>query len=230
MTEFAARVKLRRGLRQAFIRSCGRCRGGCAAGSRVRVRLNLQVVRGPRITRSLPAADPGLGPLVAWCWPRAFTGHDVDDPESDLFGALLETITDRWRRGGRRRGRPRRALDEGRARSRPRRRPLRRRDGAPRRPAPVRATATPDLRTRPRVGHCARPPLARPRGVRSGACHRSVTPPLSQHLRQARRAPALEGREGAPAAGDRLRGRQGPAAARQARRARGVSAGSASIP
>ena len=90
VTEFAARVKLRRGLRQAFIRSVTLPRRA-RRGQRVRATLHLQVVRGPRITRRfrlrLPSSlKPGRRRI-------AFTGHDVDDPESDLFGALVETIT-----------------------------------------------------------------------------------------------------------------------------------------
>ena len=57
VTEFAARVKLRRGLRQAFIRSVTMPRR-VRRGQRVRVRLNLQVVRGPRITRSFRLRIP----------------------------------------------------------------------------------------------------------------------------------------------------------------------------
>ncbi|HYI17600.1 MAG TPA: hypothetical protein VD836_02775 [Solirubrobacteraceae bacterium] len=90
VTEFAARVKLRRGLRQAFIRSVTVPRR-VRRGQRVRVRLNLQVVRGPRITRSFRLRIPGS--VRSGRRRLAFTGHDVDDPESDLFGALLETIT-----------------------------------------------------------------------------------------------------------------------------------------
>ena len=90
MTEFAARVKLRRGLRQAFIRSVTMPRR-VRRGQRVRVRLNLQVVRGPRITRSFRLRIPGS--VRSGRRRLAFTGHDVDDPESDLFGALVETIT-----------------------------------------------------------------------------------------------------------------------------------------
>jgi hypothetical protein len=57
----------------------------------VRARLNLQVVRGPRITRAFPlripsALAPGRRRLV-------FVGKDVDDPDADLFGALLDTFT-----------------------------------------------------------------------------------------------------------------------------------------
>jgi hypothetical protein len=60
-------------------------------GQRARVRLHLQVVRGPHITRSfrlrIPhSMRPGRRRL-------AFLGRDLDDPDSDLFGALIETIT-----------------------------------------------------------------------------------------------------------------------------------------
>jgi hypothetical protein len=90
VTEFAARVKLSRGLRQAFIRSVTLPRV-VHRGRRARARLNLQVVRGPRITRSfrlrIPnALQPGRRRLL-------FSGQDVDDPNSDVFGALVDTIT-----------------------------------------------------------------------------------------------------------------------------------------
>jgi hypothetical protein len=90
VTEFSARVTLRRGLRQAFIRSV-RLPRRVRRGQRVRVRLHLQVVRGAHITRSfrlrIPTSmRPGRRDL-------SFRGRDVDDPESDLFGALVDTIT-----------------------------------------------------------------------------------------------------------------------------------------
>jgi hypothetical protein len=90
VTELSARVKLRRGLRQAFIRSVKMPRR-VRAGRRVRVRLGLQVVRGPRITRSFRLRVPGS--LRAGRRRLSFVGRDVDDPESDLFSALVETIT-----------------------------------------------------------------------------------------------------------------------------------------
>ena len=90
VTEFSARVKLRRGLRQAFIRSVSMPRR-VRRGQRVRVRLGLQVVRGPKITRSFRMRIPGS--MRPGRRQVSFLGHDVDDPESDLFGALIETIT-----------------------------------------------------------------------------------------------------------------------------------------
>ena len=89
VTEFAARVRLRRGLRQAFIRSVTLPRR-VRRGQRVRATLHLKVVRGPSITRRfrlrIPRSmRPGRREL-------AFVGRDVDDPDSDLFGALIETI------------------------------------------------------------------------------------------------------------------------------------------
>ena len=90
VTEFAARVKLRRGLNQAFIRSVELPRR-VRPGRRVRARLDLQMVRGPRVTRSFSLRIPGS--LRGGRRRIAFTGTDVDDPESDLFGALVETIT-----------------------------------------------------------------------------------------------------------------------------------------
>src|SRR4051794_3525051 len=90
VTEFAARVKLSRGLRQAFIRSVTLPRV-VHRGRRVRARLNLQVVRGPRITRSFRLRIPNA--LKPGKRRLAFSGQDVDDPDSDLFGALVDTIT-----------------------------------------------------------------------------------------------------------------------------------------
>ena len=56
----------------------------------MRAKLHLQVVRGPRITRTFRLHIPsgvGRGRLLT------FVGRDVDDPDSDLFGALVDTIT-----------------------------------------------------------------------------------------------------------------------------------------
>jgi hypothetical protein len=83
-------VRLSRGLRQAFIRSVTLPRV-VRRGRRVRARLNLQVVRGPRITRSFSLRIPGS--LKPGRRRLAFAGADVDNPDSDLFGALVETIT-----------------------------------------------------------------------------------------------------------------------------------------
>jgi hypothetical protein len=90
VTEFAASVKLRRGLHQAFIRSVDLPRR-VRPGRRVRARLHLQVVRGPRITRSFRVRIPAG--LHRGERRLTFAGHDVDDPDSDLFGSLIETIT-----------------------------------------------------------------------------------------------------------------------------------------
>ena len=90
VTEFAARVKLHRGLRQAFIRSVTLPRH-VRRGHRVRARLNLQVVRGPRISRSFRLRIPTS--LRPGSRRLSLVGKDVDDPDSDLFGALVETIT-----------------------------------------------------------------------------------------------------------------------------------------
>src|SRR3954466_12685676 len=88
VTEFAARVKLGRGLRQAFIRSVTLPRV-VHRGRRVRARLNLQVARGPRITRSFRLRIPSS--LKPGRRRLAFTGKDVDDPDSDIFGAIVDT-------------------------------------------------------------------------------------------------------------------------------------------
>jgi hypothetical protein len=83
-------VTLRRGLRQAFIRSVSLPRR-VRRGQRVRVRLHLQVVRGRHITRSFRLRIPAS--MRSGRRHLSFRGRDVDDPESDLFGALVETIT-----------------------------------------------------------------------------------------------------------------------------------------
>jgi hypothetical protein len=57
VTEFAARVKLRRGLRQAFIRSVEMPRR-VRRGRLARVQLHLQLVRGPHIARSFRLRIP----------------------------------------------------------------------------------------------------------------------------------------------------------------------------
>jgi hypothetical protein len=90
VTEFAARVKLHRGLRQAFLRSVDLPRR-VRPGRRVRARLHLQIVRGPRITRSFRLRIPSS--LRRGRHRLTLVGHDVDDPDSDLFGALVDTIT-----------------------------------------------------------------------------------------------------------------------------------------
>jgi hypothetical protein len=56
----------------------------------VRARLHLKVVRGPRITRRVRLRIPsGLGRGRR---TLTFVGRDVDNPDSDLFGALVDTI------------------------------------------------------------------------------------------------------------------------------------------
>jgi hypothetical protein len=90
VTEFAARVKLRRGLHQAFLRRVELPRR-VRPGRRVRVKLHLKVVRGPKLTRSFRLRIPSG--LRRGHRRLTFVGRDVDDPDSDLFGALVETIT-----------------------------------------------------------------------------------------------------------------------------------------
>src|SRR5215207_9951573 len=89
VTEFAARVTLRRGLRQAYLRRVERPRR-VRPGRRVRARLHLQVVRGPKITRTFRLRIPSG--LKRGHRRLTFVGRDVDDPDSDLFGALVDTI------------------------------------------------------------------------------------------------------------------------------------------
>ena len=89
VTEFAARVKLRRGLRQAYLRRVELPRR-VRPGRRVRARMHLQVVRGPKITRTFRLRIPSG--LERGRRHLTFVGRDVDDPDSDLFGALVDTI------------------------------------------------------------------------------------------------------------------------------------------
>ena len=56
----------------------------------MRARLHLQVVRGPQITRSFRLRIPSG--LHRGRRHLTFVGRDVDDPDSDLFGALVDTI------------------------------------------------------------------------------------------------------------------------------------------
>src|SRR3954469_13771043 len=90
VTGFTAGVQLHRGLRQAFLRRVDLPRR-VRAGRRVRARFHLQVVRGPRVTRTARIRIPGG--LSRGRHRLTFTGHDVDDPDSDLFGALIDTFT-----------------------------------------------------------------------------------------------------------------------------------------
>jgi hypothetical protein len=83
-------VTLHRGLHQAFLRSVDLPRR-VRPGRRVRARFHLQVVRGPRITRTARVRIPRS--LSRGRHRLSFVGHDVDDPDSDLFGALIDTIT-----------------------------------------------------------------------------------------------------------------------------------------
>ena len=52
--------------------------------------MHLQVVRGPRITRRVRLRIPSG--LRGGHRRLTFLGRDVDDPDSDLFGALVDTI------------------------------------------------------------------------------------------------------------------------------------------
>ena len=90
VTEFAARVKLLRGQRQGFLRSVTLPRR-VRPGTRVRARLRMQIVRGPTLTRSFSLRIPsGLRPGTR---RLSFTGTDIDNPDSELFGSLVSTIT-----------------------------------------------------------------------------------------------------------------------------------------
>ena len=89
VTEFAARVTMHRGLRQAFLRRVELPRR-VRPGRRVRARLHLKVVRGPKITRTFRLRIPSG--LKRGRRALTFVGRDVDDPDSDLFGALVDTI------------------------------------------------------------------------------------------------------------------------------------------
>ena len=89
VTELSARLKLRRGQRQAFMRSVKLPRR-VRPGQRVRARMTLQAVRGPRLTRTFTVRIPSLRPGTR---RLTFRGLDLDDPESDIFGALVTTLT-----------------------------------------------------------------------------------------------------------------------------------------
>jgi len=85
VTNVAARISVRRGQRQALLRSV-RMPRRVRPGQRVRVRLDIQRVRGARETRTfrlrLPRSlRPGSHRLV-------FQGVDADTPDADLFGGL----------------------------------------------------------------------------------------------------------------------------------------------
>jgi hypothetical protein len=90
VTEFAARVQLHRGLHQAFLRRV-ELPARVRPGRRVRTTFHLQVVRGPKITRRFKLRIPSG--LKRGRHRLTFLGRDVDDPDSDLFGALVDTIT-----------------------------------------------------------------------------------------------------------------------------------------
>ena len=83
-------MRLARGLHQAFLRSVDLPRR-VRPGHRYRARFHLQVVRGPRITRTFHLRIPGG--LRQGRHRLAFVGRDVDDPDADLFGALIDTFT-----------------------------------------------------------------------------------------------------------------------------------------
>ena len=211
VTEFTAGVTLHRGLHQAFLRSVDLPRK-VRAGRRVRARFHLQVVRGPRVTRTARIRIPRS--LSRGRHRLTFVGHDVDDPDSDLFGALIDTITigdeDSGESAGSEGARSLAQLSR-------RIKRIQRYDGVRlrvggRRHARLPRPAAADLGAH--VESRARPPV----GSRHGT-HRQA-PPLPEHLGQDRRAPLLEGPEGARRAGHRVRDRQGPDPPRQARRAR----------
>ena len=52
--------------------------------------MTLQAVRGPRLTRTFTVRIPSLRPGTR---RLTFRGLDLDDPESDIFGALVTTLT-----------------------------------------------------------------------------------------------------------------------------------------
>jgi hypothetical protein len=88
--EVSARVKMERGMRQAFMRSISlphRVR----PGQRVRARVALQVVRGPKITRTYSVRLPSG--LHRGARRLTFVGTDADSA-GDAFGDAIELILD----------------------------------------------------------------------------------------------------------------------------------------
>jgi hypothetical protein len=88
--EVSARLKLRRGMRQAFMRSIGLPRH-VRPGERVRARVSLQVVRGPRLTRTYSVRLPSR--LKRGARRLTFVGTDADAGDAD-FGEAITLILD----------------------------------------------------------------------------------------------------------------------------------------
>jgi hypothetical protein len=88
--EVSARVKLRRGMRQAFMRSI-RLPSRVRPGQRVRARVSLQVVHGPKLTRTYSLRLPSR--LGRGARRLTFVGTDADSGD-DAFGQAIELILD----------------------------------------------------------------------------------------------------------------------------------------
>jgi hypothetical protein len=88
--EVSARVKLQRGMRQAFMRSIKLPRR-VRPGQRVRARVSLQVVRGPKLTRTYSVRLPGR--LKRGSRRLTFVGTDADAGES-AFDQSITLILD----------------------------------------------------------------------------------------------------------------------------------------
>jgi hypothetical protein len=88
--EVSARVKLQRGMRQAFMRSIS-LPSRVRPGQRVRARVSLQVVRGPRLTRTYSVRLPSG--LHRGSRRLTFVGTDADSGEA-AFGDAITLILD----------------------------------------------------------------------------------------------------------------------------------------
>jgi hypothetical protein len=88
--EVSARVKMERGMRQAFMRSISLPRR-VRPGQRVRARVKLQVVRGPKLTRTYTVRLPSG--LRRGARRLTFVGTDADSA-GDVFGDAIELILD----------------------------------------------------------------------------------------------------------------------------------------
>jgi hypothetical protein len=88
--EVSARVKLQRGMRQAFMRSI-RLPQRVRPGRRVRARVSLQVVHGPKLTRTYSVRLPSR--LSRGSRRLTFVGADADAGD-DAFGQEIELLLD----------------------------------------------------------------------------------------------------------------------------------------
>jgi hypothetical protein len=89
--EVSARVKLQRGMRQAFMRSIS-LPSRVRPGQRVRARVSLQVVRGPKVTRTYSIRLPSG--LRRGSRRLTFVGTDADSGDAALGDAITLILDD----------------------------------------------------------------------------------------------------------------------------------------